>query len=717
MGYRELARARALDARARRVAGFGAGSYRDPIVIDSDDEPMPNQRVASAQAEIAERERIERERIERERRTREKKASSSVSPKMERGKSSHWNTNGYIAVELDVEENEVRDFLRGLNGALRSWYLAKLDDAGKHNIAAAQGVREYLAMKERQWPSRPDESLLFLDDIWNLPAKKAASADSLSRAEAKLVQTARQGGLEVAQGNSDKAMLLNGFGYISHIYGLRFVWALLPSVIHGMRAYEPGSDEGEGDGSRLHLTGLPHLIIKPPRTGEGTKLKAHVDGGSIKDMLDRCRDVLREEEPTVETWVRKFGFQSLVHVVGSDGHTSILGPMTVARYALVLSMIEGPHNEASGLPASDDEWLRHPDMETCFDAKVKSPRVIMDAFVAKLRNAADRAAKRMRPDPGPEEGDREDPPEPEEERGKPLINAHTLAKVVAAARILVGEEGARAFRDACAEHIAHAETVAAVAAPTSARSAMYVMRKYLLSDGLDARCAWDSDKPPPNFCDVLYSPKCLAVLNRVLRAVVSEASRDEASREASRDDASRDETWIRRWRATDLGARVTVVLRKEAGGDEVPFVPMAVIPITTGSRKGDQMPYVAMWPDGFIHGSNAMKHGPRVSIAVPVATTQRLGATWGSTDETLDGRMRRGIARIDAIAAGDFDAVMRDAAPYATGRSHRAPQSEVYDAQHFRALYVTMDDWPDIKRRMCEEGILPAACLRAAMFV
>jgi hypothetical protein len=138
---------------------------------------------------------------------------------------------------------------------------------------------------------------------------------------------------------------------------------------------------------------------------------------------------------------------------------------------------------------------------------------------------------------------------------------------------------------------------------------------------------------------------------------------------------------------------------------------MSVIPITTGSAESDGMPYVAMWPDGFIHGSDAMRFGTRVSVAVPVSSVHRLGERWGPTDETLMRRIQRGLARVDAIAEGDFGAVRNDTAPYATGRSHRTPENEADDAQHFSELYVAKADWQQLRMRMCEEGILPAgAC-------
>jgi hypothetical protein len=135
---------------------------------------------------------------------------------------------------------------------------------------------------------------------------------------------------------------------------------------------------------------------------------------------------------------------------------------------------------------------------------------------------------------------------------------------------------------------------------------------------------------------------------------------------------------------------------------------MGVIPITTGSAESDAMPYVAMWPDGFIHGSDAMRFGTRVSVAVPVSSSHGLG-------ETLMGRIRRGIARVDAIAEGDFGAVRADAAPYATGQSHSKPQNEADDAQHFLGprLYVEEAEWQQIKRRMCDETILPAEVCQA----
>jgi hypothetical protein len=449
------------------------------------------------------------------------------------------------------------------------------------------------------------------------------------------------------------------------VYGLRFVWALLPDVFEALRRYEQED--------RLYLTGLPHLIIKPPRTGPATKLAAHVDGGSLRTMLDRCRDVLSDQEPTVDTWVRKFGFQSLVHVVGSNGHTSILGPMTVARYALVLSMIQSPFTEEV-LPESDEDWLRHPDMETCFDlgrgGSVKSVSVIVDAFISKLAAGGKRKSE-----------------ETSASAAKKLITAHAAEKVIAALRTLnEGDAKIHEFRTACRAHIG--EAAPEVAPPTSARSAMYVVRKYL-ADELDANCKW-SYETPPNFCDILYNPKCIAVLNRVMRAVVTGNTTTDV-----------DASWIRKWQATDIGHRATVVLREEETKE------MGVIPITTGSL--DHLPYIAMWPDGFIHGSNAMETGPRVSIAIPVATASRLDAPWATTmgPETHRERIRRGIERIDALAAGDIETVRKERAVYATGPTHSEPHREADDARHFVGLYVTGDDWPHLKAAM--RDFLPSA--------
>lgn len=583
--------------------------------------------------------------------------------KREMGEARAWSRVGYIAVPLQIEHEVVGTFLKDLNGALRSWYLERLgetrtSDSIRKKIANPEGpverVREYLEVQRGAWGTR---HLPFLDDIWNLPADWSKTKTD----DASLMQYARQGAEVCARGNSYKCMVLNGFGFISHVYGLRFVWALLPDVFEALREYEPED--------RLHLTGLPHLIIKPPRTGPATKLAAHVDGGSLRTMLDRCRDVLSDQEPTVDTWVRRFGFQSLVHVVGSNGHTSILGPMTVARYALVLSMIQSPFTEAV-LPESDDDWLRHPDMETCFDlgrgGSVKRLSVIVDAFISRLAAGGKRKSE-----------------ETSASAAKKLITADAAEKVVAALRTLYeGDADAkiRDFRTACRAHIG--EAAAEVAPPTSARSAMYVVRKYLANE-LDTNCKWSED--PPSFCDILYNPKCIAVLNRVMRAVVTCNTTDV------------DAAWIRKWQATDIGHRATVVLREEG---RTHTKEMGVIPITTGSL--DHLPYIAMWPDGFIHGSNAMETGPRVSIAIPVATASRLDEPWATTigPETHRGRIRRGIERVDALAAGDFETVRKERAVYATGPD---------DARHFAGLYVTREEWAGLKSEMMVKGILPAA--------
>jgi hypothetical protein len=588
-----------------------------------------------------------------------------------------WNRTGYIAVPLHIKPDVVGTFLEDLNAALRTWYLEKLDQTRvmhqkysepKHPDASVERVREYLDGQMRTWGAR--QPLPFLHDVWNLPAGWAGTDD------AKLVQHARQGAAFSAQGNTYRGMILSGFSFLSHVYGLRFVWELLPAVFEALRAHTSGDP--------LHLTGLPHLIIKPPRTG--TMLAAHVDGGSLKTMLDRCHDVLRATDPTertVDAWVRQFGFQSLVHIVGSSGHTSILGPMTVARYALVLSMIQNPFNEAT-LPESDDDWLRHPDMETCFDlgrgGTVKGLSVIVDAFVSKLSPGGKRKSA-----------------ETSASAARKLITADAVERVIAALRTLYGlEEDPDAdakihdFRTACRAHIgdARAEAAAEVAPPGSARSAMYVVRKYLAED-LDANCSWSAETPP-NFCDVMYNPKCIAVLNRVMRAVVTGRTASEVDR-----------AWIRAWQGTEIGVRATAVLRGESHDE------MGVIPITTGSA--DHLPYVALWPDGFIHGSNATQSGPRVSITVPIATASRLDEPWAGGAETHRERIERGIRRVDDLAEGDFDAIRKDKAVYATGNTHLQPHREADDAGAFAGLYVTREQWADLKAKIEASGILPAA--------
>ena len=46
---------------------------------------------------------------------------------------------------------------------------------------------------------------------------------------------------------------------------------------------------------------------------------------------------------------------------------------------------------------------------------------------------------------------------------------------------------------------------------------------------------------------------------------------------------------------------------------------------------------------------------------------------------------------------------------YETGGTHQDPQQEADDARHFEGLYVTAHDWPQIKKAMCEGGVLSAA--------
>jgi hypothetical protein len=169
---------------------------------------------------------------------------------------------------------------------------------------------------------------------------------ALSERERDLVKYTLYGGETIARGQSHIGLHYNGFGFVSHLFGFEFALQILPRVFDAMRGVSTVGDE-------LVLSGLPHILMKPPKPKE-TYLLAHVDGGSYAVMLARCVGLIMADDgaPTVSSWVARHGMQSLVHVRGAGataegggGHTTILGPMTVPRYCALLTMIsaERPH--------------------------------------------------------------------------------------------------------------------------------------------------------------------------------------------------------------------------------------------------------------------------------------------------------------------------------------------------------------------------------------
>ena len=250
-----------------------------------------------------------------------------------------WELAGALAVPLRMH-GAIDSFVPALLECMRGWFeqtlaytVRKMRATHGHTDAEVERVREALLGEG-------------VDTMYVAVNRGEGALGALSERERDLVKFTLYGGEKIARGQSHIGLHYNGFGFVSHLFGFAFALQILPRVFDAMRGVSMVGDE-------LVLSGLPHILMKPPKPKE-TYLPAHVDGGSYEAMLARCvRLIMADDgEPTVSRWVELHGMQSLVHVRGAGataegggGHTTILGPMTVPRYCVLLTMIsaERPH--------------------------------------------------------------------------------------------------------------------------------------------------------------------------------------------------------------------------------------------------------------------------------------------------------------------------------------------------------------------------------------
>lgn len=228
---------------------------------------------------------------------------------------------GFLAMPIDLPnaDNFEKQLLIGAN----KWFHSYIDD--------------------EKFPALSIYNLTDLKTLANL-FDSGWRNKNLTTEENKAVRNALDGGGN-AQFQPYKGWRQSGFGIWSHIRSSRFVnIEALPKVLEVYSTLYNGS---------IKMQSPSHLIFKPPMK-TGGELDAHNDHGSWNDMYTRCLNC-----DTVEKWVENYGIQVLLHIKGArrddGGQTTLLGPLDVHTYLIILQMIH-PKTIHPDIPAPKDGW-------------------------------------------------------------------------------------------------------------------------------------------------------------------------------------------------------------------------------------------------------------------------------------------------------------------------------------------------------------------------
>ena len=225
------------------------------------------------------------------------------------------NSKGFISTTLELENSE--KFKEQLLSCANKWFhsqIKKIDDI--YNIGS-----EIEKFKEIDLTN-----IVHLKHLFSSKDRKLKL--NLTKEQSQIARKALNG-LGNAQFQPYKGWRLSGFGFWNHIRGSKYILTkVLPKALE---EYE------KIIGEKVKSKSAPHIIFKPPSEKEG-ELKSHIDGGTLNDMYFKAMYC-----SNIDEWVTNYGIQTLVHISGAkeneEGQTTLLGPMDVPTYFLILQMI------------------------------------------------------------------------------------------------------------------------------------------------------------------------------------------------------------------------------------------------------------------------------------------------------------------------------------------------------------------------------------------
>lgn len=215
--------------------------------------------------------------------------------------------------------------------------------ADKFQHQLLEGANKWFHSYLKDYPRLKKYNLTNIETLTNL-INSTWRNKNLTKEQNKAIRNALDGGGN-AQFHPYKGWRLSGFGIWNHIRGARYVYkTVLPETL---KVYKQLYNRP------IKNRSLPHLIFKPPSEKSG-ELLPHNDHGTWNDMYTRC--LLCD---SVSEWVENYGIQMLTHIEGArkgqGGQTTLLGPMDIPTYLIILQLIhpKTPHDE---LPVPEDGW-------------------------------------------------------------------------------------------------------------------------------------------------------------------------------------------------------------------------------------------------------------------------------------------------------------------------------------------------------------------------
>ena len=224
-----------------------------------------------------------------------------------------WNRQNYYAISVPVDDvNSFKtEFLQGVS----RWFYNQLStNEDKNEIK-----REY-----GEDITDPTHWAVMFD---NEKRKNKFGGDMSKR-----IRIALNGGSKTSQGiHGYKGLQPSGFGITSHLFGLRKIYRdFLPAALVKYQHMT---------GSEYVVQGVSSIIVKPPTKKE---LFIHTDVFSLNSLYNKCI-----KTSSVSEWICDYGTQNLYHIYGArdgqGGQTSILSPLPIYRYLVILCLFRTPH--------------------------------------------------------------------------------------------------------------------------------------------------------------------------------------------------------------------------------------------------------------------------------------------------------------------------------------------------------------------------------------
>ena len=256
---------------------------------------------------------------------------------------SSLNEWGCMAFPIEYPQASITSFIDALNTGAQEWmanHLARalVDPPRKPELTPGHQIWQNTEPSIRQtilnyFDLRTRDGAIRLFDP---TLRKASIPEAVRLYLNERLKYAKQGMNATAQGNVEKGWTLAGFGIWTRIWtsvGIKMLFKVKSMLM--------------AEGFDTHISGVPHIIYKPPRGGN---LPAHHDQMPTMTLIDNLRAHVKSDDSSVKAWASKHGIQLLAHIRGGydDGYTYTVGPIDCQKLLFCMEVIrENPPDIAA----------------------------------------------------------------------------------------------------------------------------------------------------------------------------------------------------------------------------------------------------------------------------------------------------------------------------------------------------------------------------------